>query len=40
MGTNLYAFDNDTKKSYLLEQDTDDYPNVFKAEVQIRDWSV
>lgn len=33
MGTNLYAFDNDTKKSYLLEQDTDDYPNVFKAEV-------
>lgn len=33
MGTNLYAFDNNTKKSYLLEQDTDDYPNVFKAEV-------
>lgn len=33
MGTNLYAFDNDTKQSYLLEQDTDDYPNVFKAEV-------
>ena len=33
MGTNLYAFDNDTKQSYQLEQDTDDYPNVFKAEV-------
>ncbi|WP_405354844.1 alpha-amylase family glycosyl hydrolase [Ruminococcus sp.] len=33
MGTNLYAFDNDTKKSYQLEQDTDDYPNVFKADV-------
>lgn len=33
MGTNLYAFDNDTKRSYQLEQDTDDYPNVFKAEV-------
>lgn len=33
MGTSLYAFDNDTKQSYLLEQDTDDYPNVFKAEV-------
>lgn len=34
MGTNLYVFDNDTKQSYQLEQDTDDYPNVFKADVE------
>lgn len=32
-GYKSLCFDNDTKKSYLLEQDTDDYPNVFKAEV-------
>ena len=32
-GVSLYVYDTKTGESYLLEQDTDAYPNVFTAEV-------
>lgn len=32
-GVSLFAYDLDTGDSYLLEQDTDAYPNVYTAEV-------
>ena len=33
MGCSVYAYDNSTGESYVMEQDTEAYPNVFIAEV-------